>query len=96
MCHNQAVLLTLTVWQKKKSGYPTRAGEGRLEDPTAETFGAAVERLLTTVEAGATPFQIVARVGDSSRGFQLGQGWTDERVKTELWEGYQTLVGVNG
>ncbi len=90
------MLLTLTIWQKKKSGYPTRAGEGRLEDPSVEAFGAAIDRLMTMVESEALPFQIVARVGDSSRGFQLGQGWSDDRVKSELWVGYRNLVGANG
>ena len=90
------MVLTLTLWQKKASGYPTRAAQGRLEDPTEETFGAAVLHLLTQIEPTAKPFQIVAQMGDSSRGFQLGQGWTDEHITTELWKNYQSLVRVNG
>ena len=90
------MVTTLTLWQKKATGHPTRAGEGRLQDPSVEEFDAAITKLLTMVDPNATPFQIVAQVGDSSRGFQLGQGWTDERVKTELWTGYRSLAGVNG
>lgn len=90
------MLLTLTLWQKKATGLPTRAAQGRLEEPSLETFGSAVAQLLTKVEPTAKPFQIVVQIGDSSRGIQLGQGWTDERVVTELWENYRNLVGVNG
>jgi len=84
------------MWQKKKVGHPTRAGEGRLEDPTLEAFDAAITHLLGTVEAGAQPFQLVARVGDSSRAFQLGQDWNPEQVKAELWGQYRGLFDVNG
>jgi hypothetical protein len=90
------MVLTLTVWQKKKSGHPTRAAEGRLEDPTEESFDAAVAHLLNRVDPAAQPFQIVAQVGDSSRGFQLGQGWSEVRIKEELWAGYRTLAKTNG
>ena len=88
--------LTLTLWQKKASGYPTRAGDVRVDDPTLPNFERAISHLLTLVESNAQRFQIVAQVGDSSRGFQLDQGRTDEEIAAELWAGYQTLVGVNG
>ncbi len=90
------MMLVLTMWQKKASGHPTRAGEGLLDDPTEATFAAAVDKLLETVDPTSQPFQIVAQVGDSSRGVQLGQGWTEERVRSELWNGYQSLASVNG
>ena len=89
-------MLTLTLWQKKAAGYPTRAGQGQLDEPSIETFTSAVSHLLTMVEPNAKPFQIVAQMGDSSRGFQLEQGWTHERVVADLWKDYQSLVGVNG
>lgn len=89
-------MLTLTLWQKKASGYPTRAGQGRLEEPSLEMLGPAIARLMSMVEPTAKPFQIVAQMGDSSRGFQLGQGWEEERIVDELWKNYQSLVGVNG
>lgn len=91
------MVITLTVWQRKKSGgHPTCAGQGRLDDPTVEKFDAAIDTLLGMVETGSMPFQIVATAGDSSRGFQLEQGWSDERIKTELWGHYRNLIGVNG
>ncbi len=89
-------VLTLTLWQKKASGFPTRAAEGTLEEPTVDAFKEAVARLLAMAEPNAKPFQIVARMGDSSRGFQLGQGWSEEQIATELWEKYQGLMGVVG
>ncbi len=88
--------LVLTVWQKKPSGHPTRAGEGLLQDPSEELFGATVERLLGTVDASCQPFQIVARVGDSSRALQMEPGWTGERASAELWSRYRGLADVNG
>ena len=88
--------LTLTLWQKKASGYPTRAGDVRLDVPTEQAFVTAVTQLLGMVEPNAQRFQIVAQVGDSSRGFQLDQGRTDSEIAAELWKGYQSLVGVNG
>ena len=90
------MVLVLTLWQKKASGYPTRAGESRLEDPTEARFGKAVAELLGTVESNAKPFQIVAQMGDSSRAHQMETGVADEEVAAELWKGYQSLVGVNG
>lgn len=90
------MVLTLTVWQKKRSGHPTRAGEGRLEDPSQESFDRAVAQLLGTVEPAALPFQIVAQVGNTSRGLQLGQGWSEDRVATELWDGYRLMARMNG
>lgn len=90
------MVLTLTLWQKKASGFPSKAGQGRLEEPSVEMIGTAVERLMTMVEPSAKPFQIVAQMGDSSRAFQLDQGWSDEQVAAELWKNYQGLVGVNG
>ena len=88
--------LTLTIWQKKGALRPTRAGVDLLDDPSVEAFDDAVTDLLATVVLPEAPFQIVAQVGCSSRGFQLGQGWSDERIKSELWTGYQSLTGVNG
>ena len=88
--------LTLTLWQKKASGYPTRAGDIRVDEPSLAAFERAVPHLLSQVEPNAQRFQIVAQVGDSSRGFQLDQGRTDEEIAAELWTGYQSLVGVNG
>ena len=90
------MVLTLTVWQKKKSGHPTRAAEGHLEDPSVESFEAAVSQLLSRVDPAALPFQIVASVGDSSRGFQLSPGWNDAEIKTELWQGYRKIMKTNG
>ncbi|RYG26527.1 hypothetical protein EON82_02925 [bacterium] len=88
--------LTLTLWQKRGTTHPTRAGETFLTDPTAVGFDLAVAALLGGVEAPAKPFQIVAQVGNSSRGVQLGQGWSDARITSELWDGYLTLANVNG
>ena len=90
------MVLTLTLWQSKRGSRPTKAGEGRLLDPSVEAFDAAVSELLGTVEATATPFQIVAQVGASSRGIQFVEGWTDVHIKTELWTRYQGLTAVNG
>lgn len=90
------MLLTLTLWQRKMSGFPTRAGQGRLEEPSVERFNAAIVHLMTMVEPNAKPFQIVVQVGDSSRGFQLDQDWSVERIAAELWNRYTVLVGVNG
>lgn len=88
--------LTLTMWQKKGTTHPTRAAQMYLADPTAERFDAEVAALLNNVAAPAKPFQIVAEVGNSSRGIQLGQGWSDARITSELWDGYRTLANVNG
>lgn len=88
--------LILTVWQKKGTTYPTRSGERFLSEPTADLFDEAVALLLSEVALPAKPFQIVAQVGNSSRGIQLGQGWSDARVTAELWHGYRTLANVNG
>ena len=90
------MVLTLTMWQKKRSGLPTRAGQGKLEDPTVEAFDAAVTRVLATVEPGATGFQIVCSVGDSSRGFPLTDGKSDAELKAALWEGYCLMSAANG
>ena len=88
--------LTLTIWQKRGTTFPSRGAERLLSDPNAETFDAAVGSLLGGIEAPSKPFQIVAQVGNSSRGIQLGQGWSDARVTSELWDGYLTLANVNG
>ena len=88
--------LTLTVWQKETGKRPSRAVESQLEDPSEADFDTIVSRLLSSVSPAATPFQIVARVGNSSRGLQLGQGWSDNRIKTELWDGYLGILGTNG
>lgn len=90
------MVLTLTLWQKKSTGHPTLAGQGRLLDPTMETFEAAIAKLLTMTEPSCKPFQLVAQMGDSSRGFQLEQGWSHERIISELWKSYQSLIHVNG
>jgi hypothetical protein len=90
------MILTLTLWQKKASGFPSRAGQGRFEDPDRETFAAGIARLLATVEPNARPFQLVAQVGDSSRSLQLGGDDEPEWVVDELWKAYRALLGVNG
>ena len=61
-----------------------------------EDFGAAITQLLSMVDPEATPFQIVARVGDTSRAFQLEKDWNEAKVKAELWDRYRNLADVNG
>lgn len=85
------VTLTLTVWQKRKVGMPTCAGEGRIVDPVRRSFDSAVKTLLAMVDKDASPFQIVAQVGDTSRSFQFRDGWNEDQVLQELWTGYTSI-----
>ncbi len=97
MCQPIRMVITLTVWQRKRSGgHPTRAAEGRLESPTEESFAEMVEKLLGSIEPEQTPFQIVAQVGNSSRALQLEKGANSELVSGELWCQCARLAGVNG
>ena len=81
--------MTLTVWQNKKGLHPTRAGTECLENPDEAEFDAAIARLLATVGEEATPFQIVAQVGHSSRAFQFGKDPLDGQAGAKLWADYQ-------